>query len=672
MSSLTAQRPGEDIVHLSARGRDIEELLSKEWLLTNHRGSYAASTVVGCNTSGYHGLLIGSVSPLVNRVVALSGCLESVVCGRRVFELSTFEFGDELIPAGYTYLREFWRDSGAHFLYDLDPIEVHKAVYLARESDSVIVEYTFRNVRGPTELLLRPFAALRDFHGLQKSYARLTCRCLDWGVLVRHEAGGGELLMCCPTMPFENDPQWWYNFTYRVNKARGLDGVEDLWTPGVFRGRVNSTSRIVFQARFGERFQPGEGLLLDAEAVKSDLVEHQREVIRSAGDKSRIETVLTLAADQFIVTRGHPAAERTSIVAGYPWFADWGRDAFVALPGLLLATGRHGEARSVLNTFAAAASEGMIPNLFDDRAGTAHFNSVDASLWFIHAAFEYLDATGDMDSFPRELLPVIRWIIDSYHNGTRFGIHADSDGLITAGDYSTQLTWMDARYDGITFTPRHGKAVEINALWHSALSRMSRLCERERLPDAGRYAQMAAHVGDSFPKAFWNEECGCLNDAVLPDGSVDASLRPNQIFAVSLGYGPPLTRRQQRAVVDVVERELLTPYGLRTLDRNNPSYHARYEGSPYDRDEAYHQGTVWPWLIGPFIEAYLRVHDFSPAATRKASQMLEPLVQHVTQDGCLGSLCEIFDADPPHRPAGCFAQAWSIAELNRVHRMTRS
>jgi predicted glycogen debranching enzyme len=670
MSPLTSQRPVEEIVHLSMLGKGVGELLGKEWLLTNRRGSYAASTVIGCNTSGYHGLLTGSVSPLVNRVVALSGCLETVVCGQQAFQFSTFEFGDKLIPTGYAYLREFWRDTGVHFLYDLNPIEVHKAIYLARESDSVIVEYTFRNVSEPTELLLRPFAALRDFHGLQKSSAKLTCRPFDWGVLVRHEAGGGELLICCPTLRFHSDPQWWFNFTYPVNRARGLDGVEDLWAPGIFRGRITSASRVVFQARFGEHFQPGEGLLLDAESVKADLADHQGEVIRAAGAQSRIEKVLSLAADQFIVTRGDPAAERVSIVAGYPWFADWGRDAFIALPGLLLTTGRHDEARSVLNTFAAAAGEGMIPNVFDDHTGTAHFNSVDASLWFIRAAFKYLDATGDLESFSREMLPAIRWIIESYHNGTRFGIRADSDGLIAAGDPETQLTWMDARYDGITFTPRYGKAVEVNALWHSVLCRMKQLCERQGLPGAGRYAQMAAKVGDSFAKVFWNEERGYLNDTVMLDGSNDTSLRPNQVFAVSLAYGPPLSRQQQRTVVHVVEGELLTPYGLRTLDRHNASYHGRYEGSPRERDEAYHQGTVWPWLMGPFVEAYLKVHDFSVAARRKASQMLEPLVRHATEDGCLGSLCEIFDGDPPHRPVGCFAQAWSVGELFRAYRMT--
>ncbi|MBN1509314.1 MAG: glycogen debranching enzyme family protein [Sedimentisphaerales bacterium] len=670
---LIAQKANsEQIVHVSIPGRALDDLLSKEWLLTNRRGGYAASTIVGCNTSGYHGLLIGSLTPPVNRIMALSTCLETVVCGTQLFQLSTFDFGDKLLPAGHAWLREFWRDTGVHFLYDLHPIEVLKSVHLARDRDAVVVEYMFRSVREPVEFLLRPFVGLRDFHMLQSSQARFACDELDSSLRVRQETPAvGELLLTCPGMQFERDEQWWYNFSYRVNRTRGLASTEDLWAPGFFRGQIGSASHIVFSARFGERLRLGRESSADASIVRSDLVEHQDGLTRIAKAQTRADRALSLAADQFIVTRGDADGERVSIVAGYPWFADWGRDTFIALPGLLLATGRHEEARSVLTTFAAAADQGMIPNRFDDRSETAHFNSVDASLWFIRAAFEYLDATGDLRTFSQELLPVIRWIIDSYQNGTRFDIHADDDGLIAAGDSNTQLTWMDAKYGDVVFTPRWGKAVEVNALWHNALRRMSRFCEQEHLPDASRYTQMAAQVADSFATAFWNEEQGYLNDTVMPDGSVDASLRPNQIFAVSLPYGPPLTRQQQRAVVAVVEQELLTPYGLRTLNRQDARYKGRCEGSAYQRDEAYHQGTVWAWLIGPFIEAYLKVRDSSAESRRQAGRMLDPLMRHLTQDACLGSVSEIFDGDPPHTPRGCPAQAWSVGELIRARKLVR-
>jgi len=671
---LTVQSANsEEIVRLSLPGRSLDDLLSREWLLTNQRGSYAGSTIVGCNTSGYHGLLIGSLTPLVGRTMALSNCLETVVCGSQAFQLATFEFGDKVTPTGYAYLREFWRDAGVHFLYNLNPIEILKSIHLARDSDAVVVEYTFRNICEPVEFLLRPFVGLRDFHMLQNSQARLICDDFDSALLVHYGApAAGELLLACPAMRFERDPQWWYNFTYRVNRTRGQACTEDLWAPGFFRGQVGSTSRVVFTACFGEHLQPERELPVDAGIARSDLVEHQASLIRVAKAESGTDRVLSLAADQFVVTRSEAAGERISIVAGYPWFADWGRDAFVALPGLLLATGRHEEAKSVLTTFAAAADQGMIPNHFDDRSNTAHFNSVDASLWFIHAAFEYLDVTRDLNAFSQDLLPVIRWLIDSYHNGTRFGIHADSDGLILAGDRSTQLTWMDAKYDDIAFTPRYGKAVEVNALWHNALARMSRFCKQERLPDANRYAEMAARVGESFPAVFWNEERGYLNDTVTPDGGADTSLRPNQILAVSLPCGPPLKRAQQRAVMAVVERELLTPYGLRTLNRQDGRYKGYCAGSAFQRDEAYHQGTVWAWLMGPFIEAYLKVHDFTPESRRMAAQWLEPLTRHLTQEACLGSISEIFDGDPPHSPRGCPAQAWSVGEFIRAHKLVHA
>ena len=697
------QTKEREIVCVPTRGLAVDELLGKEWLLTNERGSYCASSIVGCNTSGYHGLLIGSPDPLVSRIMALSTCLETVLWNGQRLELSTFEFRDRLMPAGYTYLREFRRDTAARWLFGLEPVDLHKAVYLARDSDTVVVEYTFEEVRAPVDFALRPFVGLRDFHLLQNSRASLICEPGGDALRVRYKVPAGaqtqnpaSLLLGCPDLTFESDSQWWFNFVYRVNRERGQYYTEDLWAPGSFTGRIERPTRIVLWARLTGDGQGGVGFAhhapsafaqigghsppykgadggqqpetpsVDAGAIKEDLLRHQKRLVRLAGAKEETLKNLSLAADQFVVKRQLAGAARTTIVAGYPWFADWGRDTFVSLPGLLLATGRHEEAGSVLRTFAAAVDQGMVPNHFDDRTGTAHFNSVDASLWFIQAAFEYLEATGDVGTFLRDLLPAIEAIVEAYQRGTRFGIHADSDGLIMAGDKSTQLTWMDAKYDGIAFTPRYGKAVETNALWHSALRRLGRFQAAIRNSE---YAALAEQVGQSFGRLFWNEQRGYLNDAIRPDGSVDATLRPNQIFAVSLPYAPPLTRDQQRAVVEVVERELLTPCGLRTLNRQDPSYKGRYEGSPRQRDEAYHQGTVWPYLIGPFVEAYLKVHDFSPQAKIRANQMLQPLLQHLVRAGCLGSISEIFDGDPPQRPKGCWAQAWSVAELLRAYRM---
>ncbi|MHC4558826.1 MAG: amylo-alpha-1,6-glucosidase, partial [Planctomycetota bacterium] len=295
----------------------------------------------------------------------------------------------------------------------------------------------------------------------------------------------------------------------------------------------------------------------------------------------------------------------------------------------------------------------------------------DASLWFINAAFQYLQATGDSKTFMAELMPTIRWIIDSYNKGTRFGIRADADGLITAGNEQTQLTWMDAKYDGIAFTPRCGKAVEINALWFNCLCLLAHFYSDRNRETAGHYKSMAEKVLAGFCELFWNESKGYLNDCILPDGSADDSLRPNQIFAVSLGFSP-LPLEQQKSVVNTVQSQLLTPYGLRTLNPQAPAYKGQYIGPPRQRDEAYHQGTVWPYLIGPFIEAYLKVHEFSRESKAQASEFIQPLLRHLTEDGCLGSISEIFDGDAPHKPRGCIAQAWSVAELIRAYHLINS
>jgi len=671
---LTLQKVKDaQIVCLSTRSEQIDDLLTKEWLLTNKRGSYASSTVICCNTRGYHGLLIGSLSPPANRIMALAGCLEIVIHGDNMFNLSTFEFSDKLAPVGFKYIRQFSHDIGVHFDYELGDIELTKSMYLLRDSDTIAMVYSFKNVPGQMEFVLRPFVGLRDFHGLQKSYARLCADWVDNGLVVRHDIPGScELFLSCPSASFEKDQQWWFNFVYRKDRERGQNFAEDLWTPGFFKCRVEEPGEVVFWANLSNRYEPSALANVNIGTVRKELRSDQRAIInRSRGGDEKFR-ILYLAAEQFIVKREFSQNERFTILAGFPWFADWGRDAFIALPGLLLSTGRFDKAKSVLTTFAATVDEGMIPNRFDDRSDTAYFNSVDASLWFVNAAFEYLRVTGDSKTFAQELLPVIRWIIDSYHDGTRFGIHADSDGLITAGDEDTQLTWMDARYDGIAFTPRWGKAVEVNALWHNCLCLIAEYYANRNAENEAYYRSMAEEVGKSFCKLFWNKKCGYLNDTILPSGSVNAALRPNQIFAVSLPFAPPLSSEQQRSIVDVVQRELLTPYGLRTLNVQHPDYKATYTGPQRKRDEAYHQGTVWPYLMGPFVEAYLKVNEFSRESKKKAAEFIEPLMRHLTEDACLGSASEIFDGDPPHKPRGCIAQAWSVAELIRAYQLINS
>ena len=494
---LTLQKKhNKTIISIPTENQPIENLLKRQWLLTNGRGGYASSTIAGCNTSSYHGLLIGSLNPPVKRVMALSGCLDMIICDGKVFNLSTFEFPDKFAPDGFTYLKEFRRDTGVHFYYELNDnesrckLKITKSIYLLRDQDTCAIVYDFTDISLPVEYVCRPFAGLRDFHSIQKSSARLNSNPTDQGVSIKYDNPEiCELLLTCPSAKFVKDPQWWFNFVYRDNKERGLNHTEDLWAPGFFKYKIDAPKQIVIWASLLPQQNSSTNSIstyIDINAVCKNLQEYEQNILkdsvndirlrsslRNTSDGNRnelrnrttfddkttkerntiIET-LCLAADQFIVKKNTQNASRATIIAGYPWFMDWGRDAFISLPGLLLATGRLDEAKSVLTTFASALDEGMIPSRFDDDTNTTCFNSVDASLWFIVAAFQYLKASNDSKTFIEQLLPAIEGIINAYQKGTRFDIHADSDGLISAGSEQTQLTWMDAKYDGITFTPR--------------------------------------------------------------------------------------------------------------------------------------------------------------------------------------------------------------------------
>jgi len=657
-------------------GKNPDELLEKEWLLTNTRGGFAGSTVIGCNTRRYHGLLVGTLTPPAGRVLALSNCLEMVEIGNNAKRLSCFEFDGSAAFEGTEFLREFSKDGGVHFEYELWDVRVKKSVYLMPDSDQVALVYAFSNMISEFDFSVRPFVALRDFHSLQNSNTPMYTAMQDNGITVQNpDLRNSDLYIGSQQMRFEDDPQWWHNFYYRKEKQRQADHTEDLWTPGVFKCRVECPSRIVLFASLGKCDRNIEAECDDLEVMIDNLTLKEKEVSVGIESKDQIMLDLCSAADQFVIERQIAGKTSASILAGFPWFLDWGRDTFISLKGLLLCTGRYDQAAKVLTTFAAAVDEGMIPNRFDDYNNQPHYNSIDASMWFVHSAFEYLHASSDAKTFSSELLPAIRWIMDSYYKGTRFGIHADSDGLITGGDKDTQLTWMDAKFGDHAFTPRYGKAVEINALWYSNLRRLEEYYklkskdQKDQDRQTGSYyGQLADNVQKSFNLLFWNNGVGYLNDCILPDGRVDSSLRPNQIYAVSLPYSP-LDDGQKKCVAGVVERELLTPYGLRTLTGKDRRYIGTYQGDAYTRDSAYHQGTVWPFLMGAFIEAYLKTNDFSKQAKRKALRYLRPLLEHLNDDGCVTNICEIFDGDPPQRPHGCFAQAWSVAEVLRAYKL---
>ncbi len=661
-------------INLNTAGTKLDSLLEKEWLLSNTRGGFASSTVIACNTRRYHGILTGSLEPPANRIMTLSSCFETIDTGQRTYNLGVFEFPGKILDEGLSYLKSFSKDIGVHYNYEIGNIELRKSVYLMHDKDTAAIVYEFKDVPKEFDFSIRPLAALRDFHSLQNSKAVIKFEKRTECIVIHHDSPDSyKLLLSCPDIAFEPDPQWWYNFLYRAEKERGQDFTEDLFSPGYFKCSIDSPARIVLLASLRNDFKPDNFYLHDIDGVIRQLYEHQMEITASA-KKDEILKSLYIAADQFIANRQINANISTTILAGFPWFADWGRDTFISLPGLLLAPKRFGEVKSVLATFARAISNGMIPNRFDDYTNTAHFNSVDASLWFVNAAFEYLKASNDDETFKKDFLPAIISIINSYQHGTFYGIHADHDGLITAGDSETQLTWMDAKYQNTVFTPRFGKAVEVNALWYNALMLLSEYLENNDINDKQLLNTMRARAGivkQSFCKSFWNKTWGWLNDCIFPDGTADASLRPNQIFAVSLPFSP-LPLSQQKAVVSIVRDKLLTPLGLRTLSPDDTRYKPQYSGALLQRDAAYHQGTVWPYLIGPFVEAYLKVNGLSAKTKKAARKFIQPLLANLTEDGCIGSICEIFDGENPQKSKGCFAQAWSVAQLIKAYLLTKT
>lgn len=618
----------------------LDPHLHQEWLLTNGSGSYASSSVVGCNTRRYHGLLCAALKPPVGRVMTVNRIAETVtIAGEHPIDLSINQFHMMYHPRGERHLRHFRLDDLAQWEYDVAGGTLVKQVLLCWQKNVAAVRYRWT---GPAITLnLSPFVSLRDFHSLRKGQANFIARSGERSVSISD--GPLAVHLSADAGEFNFKPDWWYDHTYAIEIDRGQDAHEDLYTPGSFGLRMDSGATLTLTIST----EPVEVFDWDAELAK------RSEMMAVDPHASPAIRKLLRAAKDFVVDRKQPDGRPgRTILAGYPWFADWGRDTMISLPGLLLVPRRFDDAKQVLSLFAQYVSEGMIPNRFDDYDNTPSYNTVDASLWFIHAVHEYLKASGDQATYDAVLRPACGKIIAGYRDGTRFHIKMDpADGLITQGDASTQLTWMDAKCNGIAFTPRQGKAVEINALWYHALRLM------------GEH-QLADLVRKTFVEKFWISPFRGLADVV--DGERrDAAIRPNQIFAVSLANSP-LNREQQAAVVEVVRRELLTPAGLRTLDRGDRNYRARYTGPQMERDATYHNGMVWPWLIGAFLEAYITVHDRSDHAMAQAREWLRPLIDGMDHTACIGSISEIYEAEPPHRPVGCCAQAWSVAEVLRL------
>ena len=650
---------------------EYERLLATEWLLSNRRGSFTCGTVCGTNTRRYHGLLTGAVNPVVNRTVALANCLETVITENSRFNINFFEFDPPSQERAAVLPNGFKKDIGVHFTYSTHQFNLVKSIYMMSDADVVAIEYVFSNVQEKFEFITRPLAAMRNYHSLGKRSDNFYSEWQEDFLAVKNKnLPDAQLLMATDEMAFMEDSQWWHNFSYRTEKKRGYDYTEDLWSPGYFRRTIDGPARIILWAGFGDNSITQKMAGLDVDVIIDDLKLQHKQIINNLKSKDETVQLLALAGEQFIIDRKIEKMKTKSILAGFPWFADWGRDAFIALEGLLLCCGRNEDANSVLLNFAYNADEGMIANFFGDDKTGASFNSIDASLWFIHAAFKYYKASGDIRGFSSRLMPVVRWIIDSYLQGTKFGIKADTDSLITGGSFDTQLTWMDAKYGDTVFTPRYGKAVEINALWYNAVCNCAEFYKGKDAVLTERFQNLAERIADSFCRCFWYQQGKYLYDCVTTEYK-DSSVRPNQIFAVSLPFSP-LDIEQQKAVVACVEENLLTPYGLRTLAPGDGKYIGIYQGGTRERDSAYHQGTVWPWLIGAFTEAYLKINNYSRQSKKTSADRLMPLLEHFSSNACIGSISEVFDGDPPHHPEGAFAQAWSVAEVLRAYLLAHS
>jgi predicted glycogen debranching enzyme len=505
-------------------------------------------------------------------------------------------------------------------------------------------------------LLLRPFAAVRDFHSLQHANENVhrDAPFADGLLTIQAYDYTPPIYIQVPGAHFDYAPYWYYHFQYREEQARGLDFEEDLFSHGVLRVTLapGQTLGVIVSLDKPTGRDPHELLL--KESVRRDAV------VGASGFQGELTQQLVRAADQFIVRRGDSGS---TIIAGYPWFGDWGRDTMIALPGLCLATKRFAEAKQILRAFAKVESEGMLPNNFSDDGTAPAYNSADAALWFFIATRAYLLATGDAAFVRDELLPVLEDILAWHDRGTRYHIHCGDDGLLFAGEPGVQLTWMDAKVGDWVVTPRTGQPVELNALWYNALVILAELRAKFGRPGAEDLANRALAVKDRFVETFWNGKLGYLFD-VINGSDRDPSLRPNQLFALSLPH-ELLSHSQALSVFKAIEQKLLTPVGLRSLAPNMPGYRPHYEGGVHARDGAYHQGTVWGWLLGPYLTALIRLRG--TAGTERAKALVQNLASKLGTAG-LGTLSEIYDGDSPFTPRGCPAQAWSVAEILRVCR----
>ena len=682
---------------------DVQAGLDHEWFVSNGLGGYAAGSILGATTRSYHGLLVATLRPPVERIVMVTKIDETVEFPvGQTLKLGVNEYQDGTIdPHGYDYLKTVALEGDIPcFTYVLrEALTLEKRIWMEYGQNTTYVQYTLHGALDEESeksertlvLTLSPYCLFRDHHGTTRGSHDRHFIVENEGSRCYVQAYKGAptiSLIAGPPASFTPTGSWYWNVLHRRDRERGLPDCEDVYQPGNFHIPITPGMRATMVFSAEAKLSPDFGSQQHEESVAQAFKRHSRRIKQllsvashSTGklpQKDPVLARLVVAADQFIVARPDQIAymaignhrrqlspDRKTVIAGFPWFTDWGRDTMISLPGLLLDTGRFSEAKGLLKAFASFTKNGLIPNRFPDSGEAPEYNTADATLWMFQALDTYLALTGDW-SLVKELFPTFRDIIDWHVSGTSYGIGVDpADGLLRAGEPGMQLTWMDARVGDRVITPRHGKPVEVNALWYHALTCMENWAVHFST-DATQYGQMRTRVRQSFAEHFWYEAGGYLYDVVDVEGNVgqkDASLRPNQLFAASLTHDL-LSETQVSTMLQQVTDHLLTPFGLRSLSPQDPAYREHFNGNQAERDAAYHQGSVWPWLIGPYIDIHLRLYN-DRAALRS---LLQPLIQHLWSM-CLGTIGEVMEPEPPFTPAGCFAQAWSVAEVLRCWRM---
>jgi predicted glycogen debranching enzyme len=632
--------------------QDFANASQHEWLETNGLGGWASSSITGAHTRRYHGLLVAAIVPPAERLVLLSKLDETIVLKDKRIELGSNLYPGKIVsPDGYKHLDSFTKELFPEWIYEADGIRLKKTIGMIHGENTVGIIYDVIKSDSLFTLELLPLMAARDYHSLNREgpHMHWDANFTD-GVFHNQPDGKTDLFIQVPGSTYEHTPRWFNHFQYSIEQYRGLDFTEDLFNHGIFSIELEQGDSIGIIISTEDPAGRNVHDLLAKESLR------RQQLLNDQPDDETFRQ-LVLAADQFIVKRDE---NLKTIIAGYHWFTDWGRDTMISLPGLCLSTGRFDDAKKIIAAFAKSVSQGMLPNRFQDNGEEPEYNNVDGTLWYFIAVYKYLQATGDKDFVLNEILPVLKEIIDSHYRGTRYNIHVDNDGLLYAGEAGQQLTWMDAKIGTWVVTPRIGKPVEIQALWYNTLKIFAELLQcNGQQHDAFVVNASAEKAKDSFTRQFWYEQGNYLYDNIDENGKRDATLRPNQLFTISLPF-TLIEDEKANAVLDIVEKQLYTPVGLRSLSKTNSSYIPVYRGDQWHRDSAYHQGTVWSWLLGPYIDALEKMSE-----REKVPKVIENFKYHL-DEGCIGSVSEIFDAEAPHHPGGCVAQAWGVAEILRV------